>query len=85
MSANGCGCAGIATPTCALERILHPAEGWMAPVLDLDPAVASPTAVDALAVFRNQAFEPGPFFPANSPARLRYSRRGCGINRCSRW
>jgi hypothetical protein len=34
-----------------LERLHHPAERRMLQVLDLDPAVASPTAIKAVTVF----------------------------------
>ena len=57
MSANGCGCAGIATPTCALELIHHPAERRMAPVLHLDPAVKPAATVGAVPMLRHQPLQ----------------------------
>ena len=36
----------------------NPAEGWMRPVLDLDPAIAPASPITALAMFRDQALQP---------------------------
>ena len=39
------------------ELILHPAERWVLPVLDLDPAIGPTTAISAVAVLGDQALQ----------------------------
>ena len=48
-------------PIVILELTLHAGERWMRPIPDLDPVVAPATAVDALAVLRDQ--QPRECFP----------------------
>src|SRR4029077_19993409 len=52
--------ASVGQPTepCLAKLIQHAAERRMLAVLDLDPAIEPAGAIAALAVFRNQAFEP---------------------------
>ena len=48
----------IGTFRADLKLILHTGERWMRPMFDLDPAIEPAGAIGALAVFRDQTFEP---------------------------
>ena len=49
--------ADFASPRILAELILHAAERWMVPVLDLDPTVAAAAAIGALAMLRDQRLQ----------------------------
>ena len=48
----------IGTFRADLKLIPHTGERWMRPMFDLDPAIEPAGAIGALAVFRDQTFEP---------------------------
>ena len=73
------------------ELILHPAERWVLPVLDLDPAIGPTTAISAVAVLETKPSRPsrqawrnrsGPISPCSKSLRkIRSTRRASSRER----